>query len=83
MKNIFLVDVDETILDFHGASALALRFAFEENGIAWEEEVRFEALTQGFGKRSSAKKLRGRSSYGKDFRAFSSAWVWKRWTAMP
>ena len=37
MKNIFLVDVDDTILDFHGASALALRFAFEENGIAWEE----------------------------------------------
>ena len=37
MKNIFLVDADDTILDFHGASAVALKTAFVENGIAWEE----------------------------------------------
>ncbi len=37
MKNIFLVDADDTILDFHGASAKALYAAFEGNGIAWEE----------------------------------------------
>ena len=38
MKNIFLVDADDTILDFHGASAIALKTAFVENGIAWEEK---------------------------------------------
>ena len=37
MKKIFLVDVDDTILDFHGVSALALREAFEENGVQWQE----------------------------------------------
>ena len=38
MKNIFLVDADDTILDFHGASAIALERAFVESGIAWKEE---------------------------------------------
>lgn len=38
MKNIFLVDADDTILDFHGASAIALKTAFVESGIAWKEE---------------------------------------------
>lgn len=38
MKNIFLVDADDTILDFHGASAIALKTAFIESGIAWKEE---------------------------------------------
>ena len=38
MKDIFLVDADDTILDFHGASALALQKAFEENGITWSKE---------------------------------------------
>ena len=38
MKNIFLVDADDTILDFHGASAIALQKAFEENGVQWEEK---------------------------------------------
>ena len=39
MKDIFLVDVDDTVLDFHAVSALALRVAFEENGIEWKEEL--------------------------------------------
>ncbi len=38
MKSIFLVDADDTILDFHGASAKALRFAFEQSGLTWKEE---------------------------------------------
>ena len=38
MKNIFLVDADDTILDFHGASAIALKTAFIESGMAWKEE---------------------------------------------
>ncbi len=38
MKSIFLVDADDTVLDFHGASALALRAAFAESGLTWKEE---------------------------------------------
>ena len=38
MKNIFLVDADDTILDFHGASAIALKTAFLESGIAWKDD---------------------------------------------
>ena len=37
MKNIFLVDADDTLLDFHGASAIALKTAFIESGVAWED----------------------------------------------
>lgn len=37
MKTIFLVDADDTILDFHGASAFALKDAFEKLGIAWQD----------------------------------------------
>ncbi len=37
MKNIFFVDADDTILDFHGASAKALQFAFEQSGLRWSE----------------------------------------------
>ncbi len=37
MKNIFLVDADDTILDFHGASAIALENAFKVSGVEWEE----------------------------------------------
>lgn len=39
MKDIFLVDVDDTILDFHGVSALGLKAAFQENGVIWKEEL--------------------------------------------
>lgn len=38
MKDIFLVDADDTILDFHGASKAALRFAFESVGETWQVE---------------------------------------------
>lgn len=38
MKDIFLVDADDTVLDFHGASALALRAAFAGQGVMWKEE---------------------------------------------
>lgn len=38
MKNIFLVDADDTILDFHGASELALKNAFVQSGVIWKEE---------------------------------------------
>ena len=37
MKDIFLVDADDTILDFHRASDFAVRYAFSLTGRAWEE----------------------------------------------
>ena len=37
-KEIFLVDADDTVLDFHGASAKALIYAFSACGIAWKDE---------------------------------------------
>lgn len=39
MKSIFLVDVDDTILDFHGVSEEAFRAACLQNGIVWSEEL--------------------------------------------
>ncbi len=39
MKNIFLVDVDDTILDFHGVSAQALRVTFQANDLPWSKEL--------------------------------------------
>lgn len=38
MKDIFLVDADDTILDFHGASDNAIRFAFSKFNIPWQDE---------------------------------------------
>ena len=38
MKNIFLVDADDTILDFQGASISAVRNAFFVFGKEWKEE---------------------------------------------
>ncbi len=36
MKDIFLVDADDTILDFHASSALSLKKAFDEFSVPWE-----------------------------------------------
>ncbi len=49
MKDIFLVDADDTILDFHTASARALRAAFEGCGIVWKEEylAEFKKINKG------------------------------------
>ncbi len=38
MKDIFLVDADDTILDFHASSVLALQDACLACGIAWKKE---------------------------------------------
>ena len=38
MKEIFLVDADDTVLDFHGAAAEAISYAFESIGLEWKEE---------------------------------------------
>ena len=37
-KDIFLVDADDTLLDFHASSALSLKAAFEECGIPYQLE---------------------------------------------
>lgn len=37
MKNIFLVDADDTLLDFHGASGYALKHCFSVFHEAWDE----------------------------------------------
>lgn len=36
-KDIFLVDADNTVLDFHASSFLAIRSAFETFSVTWEE----------------------------------------------
>ena len=38
MSYVFLVDADDTILDFHGVSEEGLRASFQEVGLAWKEE---------------------------------------------
>ena len=38
MKDIFLVDADDTLLDFHGVAAEALRSTFTAFAIEWKEE---------------------------------------------
>ena len=37
MKNIFLVDADDTILDFHDSAESAMRYAFDVFKIEWSE----------------------------------------------
>lgn len=38
MKNIFLVDADDTVLDFHGSSERAIKTAFEKCNLEWRDE---------------------------------------------
>ncbi len=38
MKDIFLVDADDTILDFHQSSLQAVKASFEQGGNIWKEE---------------------------------------------
>lgn len=59
MKSIFLVDADDTILDFHGVSAVALKIAFEESGIVWREEFlpAFKKINGGFWEALERKEL--------------------------
>lgn len=49
MKNIFLVDADGTVLDFHKASKNALKDAFKSCGLSWEEDYlnQFKIINDG------------------------------------
>jgi YjjG family noncanonical pyrimidine nucleotidase len=40
--DIFLVDVDDTILDFHTAAIDAIKAAFESFGVKWQENFEYE-----------------------------------------
>ncbi len=59
MKDIFLVDADDTILDFHGASKLALKAAFSSSGIKWKAEYLpvFREVNDGFWQALERKEL--------------------------
>ena len=58
-KDIFLVDADDTVLDFHGASELSLKNAFLQCGIAWKEEYlnEFRTLNAGLWEALERKEL--------------------------
>ena len=38
MKNIFLVDADDTVLNFHYSAEQAIKWAFEKSQIQWKDE---------------------------------------------
>ena len=59
MKSIFLVDADDTILDFHGTSALALKAAFYHCGIDWQDVYAdvFKTLNDGLWESLERKEL--------------------------
>ena len=59
MKRIFLVDADDTILDFHASSALAIKAAFQNCGIAWQERYAdvFKTLNDGLWESLERKEL--------------------------
>lgn len=64
--DIFLVDADNTVLDFHASSRAALKAAFESFGKAWTEEYakKFSVFNDSLWER-----LERRSSRGKSFSA--------------
>lgn len=59
MKDIFLVDADDTILDFHGVSEIALKEAFKEIGIPWEDKylTEYKLINEGLWQALERKEL--------------------------
>ena len=72
MKNIFLVDADDTLLDFHGASAIALKTAFEANGIVWEDRflAEFKVINAGLWEALERKELTRKELMDRRFHIF-------------
>ncbi len=58
-KDIFLVDADDTILDFHKASANAIQDAFAYFGVIWQDRfaVEYKILNDGLWERLERKEL--------------------------
>lgn len=75
MKNIFLVDADDTILDFHGASALAIRLAFEKYGVVCEERFLsvFKTINDGLWEALERKELTRKELIDKRFPIYLNA----------
>ncbi len=59
MKDIFLVDADDTLLDFHGVSGKALQAAFAKSDLPWKEEYLplFREVNDGFWQALERKEL--------------------------
>ena len=72
MKNIFLVDADDTLLDFHGASAIALKTAFIESGVAWEDRFlsEFKVINAGLWEALERKELTRKELMERRFHIF-------------
>ena len=75
MKSIFLVDADDTILDFHGASALAIKAAFKHFGVAWQEEYAkvFKKINDGLWESLERKELTRKELIEKRFPLYLQA----------
>ena len=73
-KDIFLVDADDTVLDFHGASALALSYAFSACGIEWKDEYAtvYKEVNDGFWSRLERKELTRTELIARRFPAYLS-----------
>ena len=58
-KTIFLVDADDTILDFHGASSCALKHAFVATGLGWKQAYaeEFKKFNDGLWERLERKEI--------------------------
>ena len=58
-KDIFLVDVDNTLLDFHASSFLAIREALNSFSVAWKEEYAtiFTTINDGLWERLERKEI--------------------------
>ena len=58
-KDIFLVDADDTVLDFHGASSLALQNAFVACGLGWKDTYadEFKTFNDGLWQRLERKEI--------------------------
>lgn len=58
-KDIFLVDADDTVLDFHGVSSQAVRGAIEGAGFVWKEsyEREYRLLNDGLWQALERKEL--------------------------
>ena len=70
--DIFLVDADNTVLDFHASSRAALKAAFESFGKAWTEEYakKFSVFNDSHWERLERKELTREKLLGERFPLF-------------